>query len=356
MAPTNLQYEFPAELDEFLQLCVDHHGEDWEAIAADFLDIAAGLDQDLLARANDFFSPAVLQQRVAELCMHAQRRDPSSAPAQTCSFVREHKEEPRRHASNTPARHSPDLLPAVVPCRPHQSNALSAKVFADMQQHLPSTMDLGDEVNALLDELSDDSGDDDFAEMRRDMKKSSGTMVPTSTVVPPPPPTPVRSATTFQGQKHSALPAGDLPIAVPKQFQEDNQELSDDLSTEAEALDEEDAATIPMQAIQSVLNKLSGDKCSSYNWFNATRLWPALQVKVGSPEFVHSHGELKVVVERGRLLQLLEEERQLYAEICQQRQQRLQYTSEDYIQEAERRRKMVGSLAGGMLLRSPLAA
>jgi len=161
--------------------------------------------------------------------------------------------------------------------------------------------------------------------------------MPPSTILPPP----LRPLEPFKTETPNAW-----DLAVLFLF----------FATEAEALDEEDAATIPMQAIQSVLNKLSGDKCSSYNWFNATRLWPALQVKVGSPEFVHSHGELKVVVERGRLLQLLEEERQLYAEICQQRQQRLQYTSEDYIQEAERRRKMVGSLAGGMLLRSPLAA
>lgn len=55
--------DFPEELDEFLAYGVREHDGDFEAISEDFLEIAQGLDEELVERAYEFYSPEALRRR-----------------------------------------------------------------------------------------------------------------------------------------------------------------------------------------------------------------------------------------------------------------------------------------------------
>lgn len=67
---------FPPELDEFLEYCVGEHGNDFESISKDFLDIAVDLEESLTEHAQDLFSPASLRLRWSMLCEAAGVEDP----------------------------------------------------------------------------------------------------------------------------------------------------------------------------------------------------------------------------------------------------------------------------------------
>lgn len=60
-------WEFPAELDEFLEFCVEEHNGDFDAISREFLEVASGLDEQLAGRAEEAFSAASLRQRYLQL-------------------------------------------------------------------------------------------------------------------------------------------------------------------------------------------------------------------------------------------------------------------------------------------------
>mmetsp|Transcript_101156 Transcript_101156/g.325005 ORF Transcript_101156/g.325005 Transcript_101156/m.325005 type:complete len:1658 (-) Transcript_101156:203-5176(-) len=62
------EIDFPEELDEFLEYCVGEHGDDFDAISGDFLDIAVDLEDPLAQRAHEFFSPEALRRRWLLLC------------------------------------------------------------------------------------------------------------------------------------------------------------------------------------------------------------------------------------------------------------------------------------------------
>lgn len=362
---SGLEYEFSAELDEFLEVCVDEHGEDWEAIAADFLDIATGLDEELFMRANEFFSPAVLKQRWLELC----RLDTSRVAQSDIA-----SEEPAAHTIEpvcqygVPSTVVPSCMDSVPPCRPHQSRSLTAHALADVQRNLPSTMDLGDEVNALLDELSDDSDDGDFAQTRRAVKTSSSTLVSEKRTAGAMPVRKTAGALFCAPQPRAWKWTQEVrvnqssPKAAPQwNFTGTEFEIVEDLSDELREIDqnvkqdESDEAGLPLRILKSLLEKAPHGECSSYTWLNSTREWPRLQVLVGTPEFVHREGELKALVNVGRLQSVLAEEELVYAEVCQKRAEMANLNTADFIRETEKRRQMVGCFGGGEFLQSPSA-
>lgn len=365
MAPvqsgSGLECEFPAELDEFLQLCLEEHGEDWQAIAVDFLDIAAGLDETLQERANDFFSPTVLQKRWLELRQSeaAQGADVCTAPNVAMPTAMESPGSTAVHYENVPSlasqpKASPPHIEPVPQSWPHRSHALAPV------QNLPSTMDLGDEVDALLAELSEESGDDDdFAQMRRAVKTSSSNLISTK-----------NASGAAIGQKPACRAA--CPPQHCKRIDEtkgaatsgqacpgsDCEMMLEDLSTDAEEADDEygeyDVATLPIRVLKELLHKAPDGICSSYTWFNATRQWPQLPVHLGgSPEFSHRDGDLKVLLDIARLRSVLSEQQQTYAELCQAREKKAEGFANgtvDFIRETEKRRLMVGRSMGGSVL------
>lgn len=355
-----LEYEFSVELDEFLEVCVDEHGEDWEAIAADFLDIAAGLDEELLARDNDFFSPGVLEQRWAELCLKKLTQNEDCHGFSEGSTVPLMKEP--GHQGTSPAQDAL-CLDAVPPCRPHQSHSFTGKPFADVQRHLPSTMDLGDEVNALLDELSDDSEDGDFAQMRRAVKSSSTGLVSAKSA---PGATPMRKAVccpAFRSQHGKRTE--EVKVCTLMQPRSSSPALEADredyVSSEpedwmVETLDEyhsqDDVDALPIRIIKNLLAKSLEGECSSHTWFGATSQWPRLQVLIGTPDFKHRNGELKAVFDVGRLQLVLAEEQVVYDKLCQRKLDKAGNGATDFIRETEQRRQMIG---GGFVLHSPSA-
>lgn len=350
---TGFECEFPAELDEFLVLCVEEHGEDWDAIADEFLDIADGLDESLLERANEFFSPMVLQQRWSELC---ESEDPQGAVADTTTAMPvtpiaesclaapayPHLGNKSEQASLPDAR--PPCLAPVAASRPHHSNASAA-----VRIHLPSTMDLGDEVNALLAELSEESGDDDdFAQMRRDMKRSSSKLAgnqSSSAAAAAPCQRPERIVACTPpcddqiDQKKSRSVSGHTSAGSDSDALEVQSTDGDDTD---EAYPEDDVAALPIRVIKHLLDKASHAHCSSYTWFNATSQWPRLQVLLGNPEFSRCEGGFKVVLDVARLRSILSAEQQSYAELCQRRAERAQLGSADFIRETEKRRLLIG--------------
>jgi len=362
---TGFECEFPAELDEFLILCVEEHGEDWDAIADEFLDIADGLDESLLERANEFFSPMVLQQRWSEL---RNSENPQEAVAATTIAM---PVAPIAEASLTAPAYphlgdesEPASLPDVRPpwlapvaaSRPHHSNASVAVPV------LPSTMDLGDEVNALLAELSEESGDDDdFAQVRRDMKRSSSKLAsrrssftaaavtapsaaapcqrPEGIVVCPPP------CHDSNDRKKPWCASGDTSAGSDSDALEVQSTDGDDAD---EAYPEDDVDALPIRVIKHLLDKASNGQVSSYTWFNPTSQWPRLQVLLGNPEFSRCENGFKVVLDVARLMSILSAEQSSYAELCQRRAERAQLVSADFIRETEKRRLLIG----GSLLHS----
>ncbi|CAJ1450467.1 unnamed protein product [Effrenium voratum] len=60
-------WEFPAELDEFLEFCVEEHAGDFEVISREFLEVASGLDDQLADRAEEAFSAECLRRRYIQL-------------------------------------------------------------------------------------------------------------------------------------------------------------------------------------------------------------------------------------------------------------------------------------------------
>ncbi|CAL1159919.1 unnamed protein product, partial [Cladocopium goreaui] len=60
-------WEFPTELDEFLEFCVEEHNGDFDEISREFLEVASGLDEQLAGRAEEAFSAPSLRQRYLQL-------------------------------------------------------------------------------------------------------------------------------------------------------------------------------------------------------------------------------------------------------------------------------------------------
>jgi len=164
--------DFPAELDEFLEYSVGEHHGDFEAVSADFLDIASELEEPLVGRAHQVFSPAALKQRWQSLCCHNSTSgliDPKPAPEQEAQ-----SDQP---CQNTTIEDKPDSLPRFDIVHPHcNAGALVAdtdisnqpsgfsvlndslkdkidRIYADMQDRLPSSLTADDD---------DDESEEDF--------------------------------------------------------------------------------------------------------------------------------------------------------------------------------------------------
>lgn len=161
--------EYPAELDEFLEYCVQEHGDDWEAISQDFLDIASELEGPLVDRAQDFFSAAALRQRWLALSGDAPADGgPPPLAASTAAAsagggavggavaavaaVAAAEAEPAAAAAPAASRAKPGVSVAdVVEAAPSDFSIFRdslkdqiEQIYQDVQNRLPSALDVGE--------------------------------------------------------------------------------------------------------------------------------------------------------------------------------------------------------------------
>mmetsp|Transcript_49231 Transcript_49231/g.86645 ORF Transcript_49231/g.86645 Transcript_49231/m.86645 type:complete len:400 (-) Transcript_49231:243-1442(-) len=376
-APSDLEYVFPSELDEFLEICIEEYGENWEAISFAFMDIAEGLDPTLAERANSFFSPATLQQRWLELTgniSHSNEAVPLPAGEAWDGPV---------SVAAVDAGDSGCIVadmdmkfhgePATfLPPRRCKSQGLEEH-YAALRAKLPTTLD-SEEVSEDLAQVGDNSSDEeDFSQARRSIKLASGSLVTSQAplgssrrrkdiVVLSPqgrqsiawkgPARFVNGAIQADARQMAASKPVELTMHEPGYEAEDlkNDDIPDVNNDDDFGCDDPKRASI--RAMRRLLRCAPNGECTWGVWLEATREWPRLQTAVGSPEFCQQDANLKVRFDVGKTHQVLQSEQEAYEEFRQEQAARMQKSPAEFIREAERRREMVGKALGGLFLTS----
>ena len=228
--------------------------------------------------------------------------------------------------------------------------------------------------------LSDDSADEDFAQMRRHMKTSSmeiastqdltesnGGKSPTKTVFAPPPRAAPASVPKAVGPKVAVKrPSGQkfVKLELMESSGEDEDEEENDENSSGSAQeegeehvdsdDERDAASV--RALSRLLRKAPDGECNWDVWLETLHQWPRLQIALGSPDFFRRGDDLRVAFGAERLRVVLEEQRRARAERQQKRAEaaeRLVSGVAEFIKETERRRELMGGRLGGGFVLNP---
>eukprot|EP00971_Amphidinium_carterae_P276516 5487360-Amphidinium_carterae.1 len=170
------EYYFPPELDEFLEYCVEQHGHDWEAISGDFMDIAKELEETLVQRAAEAFSPDALRERYLRLYadpefvqeeLDLEEIDPSEDVTETGSAATTPQAAPPAVVDHNPAKGSartawqgsvdtPDVPSGFSVLKDSLKDQID-KIYSEVQNNLPTTLD--DDEDDEDDEEDEDDED-----------------------------------------------------------------------------------------------------------------------------------------------------------------------------------------------------
>lgn len=405
-------WEWPAELDEFLEYCVEEHGDDWAAISRTFLEVASGLDEQLADRAEEAFSAESLQQRY--VLLHGAPSAPSAptdpgtevteltevdwkehalaeeTPSQFSVLTDSLEERVRRIYNNVQlrlpsvyARDEEDSERASEVERPESEgedalNEAAVRLFgstdyrnivenlADEDQEQLDLSDLSKSppidkdpsgliARALRGEeepvqsSSEDSAVDDFRAMRQAVKDSSNQLADD-----PQKPKKPRVQPKVQVKPTSAKPKP-KPKAAPGFVRLELVESSSESEEEPEESSEEEEGEWDshLRVLARLESKAPDGDCPWDVWLQATRSWPQLKAKLNSPDFGRKGGDLRVKFDVELLKKVTQEEKQARADARQARIENIENQKSrvnEYIEEAERRREMMKGRIGGYIL------
>eukprot|EP00929_Paragymnodinium_shiwhaense_P105041 TRINITY_DN6992_c0_g5_i1.p1 TRINITY_DN6992_c0_g5~~TRINITY_DN6992_c0_g5_i1.p1 ORF type:complete len:1721 (+),score=462.82 TRINITY_DN6992_c0_g5_i1:53-5215(+) len=228
------EVEFPAELDEFLECCVEEHGEDFEAISKDFLEIAKELEAPLVGRAHEFFSPESLRERWQYLCeCYEGGEEDDQGQVETTSPAT--ASEGKAAASASSAAAKPAQAAAAAAAAPDSAAALDEvnpsgfsifkdslkskidKIYDDLQTKLPSTVGMEDGSSDESEEEPSESA----APAAAQRPTGEGAVLP-DTVAPPTESAAVAGLSGPEAALGDAIGADDLRDRTRELFGTDN--------------------------------------------------------------------------------------------------------------------------------------
>lgn len=289
------------------------------------------------------------------------------------------------------------------------------QIYSDVQKHLPSALDAddsdaegaskerfepstfqkgesehltngkGEDAESSDEASSEDSAEEDFAKMRRAVRSSSIEIAGPDRMPSSGPPAAAlaaaeASAAAAKRRLAFAPPPREAPKAraafvrlelqssdedeevAPVKAEEEEPDDESDESDDSEAEEDGDlfmgvrASFESIAVIQRLLQKAPTGDCPWDTWLDSVRRLPRLQVDVGPPEFFRRDGDLRVTFDVDKLRRLLASEKQGRIEQRQKRQdlrRRFRQGPHEFVQEAERRRAMLGNRLGSGFVLAP---
>lgn len=159
-------WEFPTELDEFLEFCVEEHNGDFDEISREFLEVASGLDEQLAGRAEEAFSAPSLRQRYLQLHPEADGAAGAAGavapPSVTATELTEADHEESNDAADAADADVADWKHAQNEDAPSQFSVLTdslqdrvRRIYNNVQLRLPSAFrDAGSDSEHSADAVS----------------------------------------------------------------------------------------------------------------------------------------------------------------------------------------------------------